>query len=185
MKEYISIANEKAYKLLNTGALVLVCTVSANGQYNIAPIAWHCPVDYDPVTRLLFVTDQSHKTFSNIEETRQFVISVPHFGQVELVKILGSCSGHDTNKIDTLLIETIYAEVINCKVPLDCIGYIECQVYNIVKDKEVALVFGEAVRAKVDKEAFNNRLLSETEAGKPIHHLGGKLFYTASDVIKK
>jgi flavin reductase (DIM6/NTAB) family NADH-FMN oxidoreductase RutF len=185
MKDYNRISNEKAYQLLNSGVLILVSTVSKDGNYNIAPITWQTPVDYDPVTRLLFVTDIAHKTFSNIEETKQFVISVPHFNQLEIVKQLGSCSGNEIDKIEKFNLEVMDAEMINCKLPVDCIGYIECKVYNIIKDKEVALVFGETVFAKVDPEAFNNRLLTETEAGKPIHHLGGKQFYTAIDAVKK
>jgi flavin reductase (DIM6/NTAB) family NADH-FMN oxidoreductase RutF len=185
MKEYQRISNEKAYQLLNPGAMVLISTVSSDGKFDIAPIAWHCPVDYDPITRLLFVTDLSHKTFENVDVTRQFVISVPHINQLEIVKKLGSCSGHDTDKIAKFNLDVFDAEMLNCKIPADCIGYIECKVYNIIKDRDVALIFGEAVFASADKEAFNNRILAETEHGKPIHHLGGKLFYTAYDALKK
>jgi flavin reductase (DIM6/NTAB) family NADH-FMN oxidoreductase RutF len=185
MKDYNRISNEKAYQLLNSGAMVLISTVDKNGKQDIAPIAWQCPVDYDQATRLLFVTDKTHQTFTNVEETRQFAISIPHIDQLELVKKLGSCSGADTDKIRKFEVQTEACEVIQCLVPSDCIGYVECKVYKIVDDKDVAIVFGEAVFAKADKEAFNNRILTEIEGGKVIHHVGGKLFYTASDAIRK
>jgi len=185
MKDYIRLSNAKAYQLLNSGAMILISTVSANGKYDIAPIAWQCPIDYDPVTRLLFVCDSDHQTFKNISETRQFGISVPHVSQLILVKEVGSCSGRDNDKFSKFNIQTFQPENINCLFPEDCIGYIECRVYNIITDCSVSLVFGEVLSSKADREAYNMRLLSEAEAGKTIHHLGGKIFISTGDNIIK
>jgi len=183
MKEYINVSNNKAYQLLNTGALVLISSVSKEGKHNIAPIAWQCPVDFDPVTRLLIVCDKVHKSLKNIEETKQFAVSIPHISQLKLVKELGSCSGHTVNKLQKFNINTFETEKINCLVPTDCIGYIECKLYNIIMDGSVGLIFGEVVFSKVTKEAYHGRLLSESEAGKTIHHLTSKVFITTSDEI--
>lgn len=175
-KEYIKIHNDKAYHLLNSGALVLVSTVSKENEYDITPIAWHSPVDFDPTTRLLFVTDKEHKTYKNICETKVFGISIIHRDQIKIVKELGSISGHHANKIDKFTIQTHDAETINCKLPDKCIGYLECQVYNVIEDGGVAIIFGEVISAMVDKNAYNHRLICENEAGKTLHHLSGKIF---------
>ena len=185
MKDYIKLSNEKAYQLLNAGALILVSTASKQGDFDIAPIAWHCPIDYGKSTRLLFVCDKSHKTYQNILETNAFAISLPDINQLTIVKDLGSCSGSNTNKIEKFKIETADSEVINCKLPDDCIGYIECKVYKIIDDGEVALIFGESVQTKVDTNAYSSRLLTENEQCKPIYHLAGKAFATNSDTIYK
>jgi flavin reductase (DIM6/NTAB) family NADH-FMN oxidoreductase RutF len=184
-KNYMKISNDKAYKLLNTGAMLLISTVSIEGRFDIAPIAWQCPVDYDRVTKLLFVCDKNHKTFKNISETGQFAISMPHMDQLKLLKDLGSCSGHETDKIQQFNIQVIDTEKINCCVPVNCIAYLECKTSKIIDDGGVAIIFGNVIHAKVDKEAFNKRLLSETESGKTIHHLGGKIFITTSDYLLK
>jgi flavin reductase (DIM6/NTAB) family NADH-FMN oxidoreductase RutF len=181
LKEYIKISNDKAYKLLNTGALLLISSVSIEGKFDISPIAWQCPVDYDRVTKLLFVCDKNHKTFKNISETEQFAVSIPHIDQLKLLKDLGSCSGHDIDKIQQFKIQVIETEKINCCVPVNCIAYLECKTSKIIDESNVAIIFGNVIHAKVDKEAFNRRLLSETESGKTIHHLGGKIFITTSD----
>ena len=185
MKDYIKLSNEKAYQLINSGALFLVSSVSKQGEFDIAPIAWHRPIDYDKTTRLLFVCDKAHKTYQNILETNEFALSLPDISQLSLVKELGSCSGTNTNKIDNFKIETIDTEFINCKLPDDCIGYIECKVYKIIDDGEVALIFGESVHTKVDTNVYSGRLLTENEQCKPIFHLAGKAFATNSDVIYK
>jgi flavin reductase (DIM6/NTAB) family NADH-FMN oxidoreductase RutF len=181
LKDYIKISNDKAYKLLNTGAMLLISSISIEGKFDIAPVAWQCPVDYDRVTKLLFVCDKNHKTFKNISETEQFAVSIPHIDQLKLLKDLGSCSGHDTDKIQQFKIQVIETEKINCCVPVNCIAYLECKTSKIIDEGSVAIIFGNVIHAMVDKEAFNRRLLSETESGKTIHHLGGKIFITTSD----
>jgi flavin reductase (DIM6/NTAB) family NADH-FMN oxidoreductase RutF len=182
-KEYIKISNDKAYKLLNTGAMLLISTVSVEGKFDIAPIAWQCPVDYDRVTKLLFVCDKNHKTFKNILETEQFAVSIPHIDQLKLLKDLGSCSGNDIEKIQQFNVQVMETEKISCCVPVNCIAYLECKTSKIIDEGNVAIIFGNVIHAKVDKEAFNRRLLSETESGKTIHHLGGKIFITTSDYL--
>jgi flavin reductase (DIM6/NTAB) family NADH-FMN oxidoreductase RutF len=183
MKEYSLLAKEKAYQLLNTGALILVSTMSTDQQYDIAPIAWQCPVDFDPVTKILFVTDKNHCTFRNIVETRQFIISIPHIIQVKLIKDVGSCSGSDTNKFEKFKIAAFKGNKINCLIPEEVIGFIECKCYNIVEDVTVAIVFGEVISASVDKEAYSNCLLSEKPEGKTLHHLSGNKFIAPGDFI--
>ena len=185
MKDYIKVSNEKGYQFLNSGALLLVSTIGLDEKYDIAPIAWYCPIDYDKFTRLLIVCDKKHHTLKNIQDTKQFAISVPDISQLQVVKDTGSCSGRDTDKIAKFNINVFDSEVVKVKLPVGAIAYIECKVYNIIFDGEVALIFGETVFVKADREAYNNRLLSETEAAKTIHHLGGKAFITTSDVIIK
>lgn len=183
MKDYIKISSEKAYQLLNSGSLVLISSVSIDDKHDIAPFAWQCPVDFEPITKVLFVCDQNHKTFKNIQETKQFCISIPHVSQLQLVKDLGSCSGHDTDKIKKFNIQTIKSELIECITPDNCIGYLECKEYKIINEDGVSIIFGKVLLAKVNKQAYNGRLLSETETGKTIHHLGGKVFITTGDGI--
>jgi flavin reductase (DIM6/NTAB) family NADH-FMN oxidoreductase RutF len=185
MKEYIKISKEKAYQLLNSGALILVSSIGTDKKHDIAPIAWQCPVDYEPVTKIMFACDTGHKTFKNIEDTNQCCISVPHISQLQLIKDTGSCSGYETDKIKKYSIETIPCDIIKCIAPGECIAYLECRVNKIINNDGTGLIFAEILNAKVDKQAYNGRLLSETEAGKTIHHLGGKIFITTSDFLLK
>jgi hypothetical protein len=56
-------------------------------------------------------------------------------------------------------------------------------VYNIIIEGDVALIFGESVFVKADSDAYKGRLLSESDAAKTIHHLGGKTFITFADSV--
>jgi flavin reductase (DIM6/NTAB) family NADH-FMN oxidoreductase RutF len=183
MKNYKPVSLEKAYKLLNTGAIILVGTVDKAGLTNLTPIAWNTLVDYEPVTRLLFVCEKGHKTYENICSTSRFVVILPHASQADLVIQLGSGSGREGSKTDKLNIPVFKSEKNQFPVPEDSIAYLECNVYRVLDEGGVSIIFGEVEHAMVDTQAFTDRLLSETEAGKTLHHLGGKQFNSPGDKI--
>jgi len=176
MKTYKPVPLEKAYKLLNTGAIIIIGSENDSKISNLTPIAWNTLVDYEPVTRLLFVCDKEHKTYENISENMRFVVILPHASQAELVKQLGSISGKTENKIEKLAIPVFPSEKYKQSIPEDCIAYLECRAYRILDEGAVSIIFGEVENAQVDKDAFSDRLLSEGESGKTLHHLGGKKF---------
>jgi flavin reductase (DIM6/NTAB) family NADH-FMN oxidoreductase RutF len=183
MKTYKTIALSKAYKLLNTGALIVISTSDANQHHNLAPIAWNCPVEFDPVTQLLLVSDREHKTFKNIKETQKFTVCMPHSSQHKLVTDLGSCSGHDTDKISKYHLPVFKSEKHGYSVPEDVIAYLDCSLIRIIDEGSVAIVIGEVIHAAADAKAFTDRLLSENEEGKTLHHLGGKLFIEPGQLV--
>lgn len=172
MKIYKQIPLEKAYKVLNTGALILISSKSADNRDNLAPFAWNCPVEFDPVTRFLFVCDKHHQTYTNISDTGKFVVCIPHVSQHKLVMDLGNCSGKTVQKIEMFHIVTFKSKEFQLSIPEDCIAYVECKLKRIIDEDNVGIIESEVIHAEVDTNAFTDRLLSETEFGKTIHHLG-------------
>lgn len=181
--EYREMPLDEAYRLINTGPVVMVATVSAEGAYDVAPIAWACPARKAP-SRVLVGVGKSHKTYDNIEETRVFVAGVPNIAQTEMVKATGTVSGADVDKFAQYNIQTVSAREIDCLIPKGMIGYLECKVVEIYDTGKLALIVGEALYAAVDPQAYDgDRILSEKAAGKTIHHLGNKRFMTLGDQI--
>lgn len=183
MKNYVNISNEKAYHLLNSGAIILVSSRSLLNEYNVAPIAWHSPVDYGKTTKLLFVCDREHKTYQNIVDTSEFIISIPHVSQLKLTKELGNYSGRDINKFQLFAIDALNGKKINCKAPNNCIGYIECKLTKIVEEDSVGIIIGEALNTIVDHDSYTGRIMAENAEGKTIHHLGGNKFITLANQL--
>ncbi|MDA3793425.1 MAG: flavin reductase family protein [Elusimicrobia bacterium] len=176
------ISLDKAYRLLNHGPLILVSTRSAGGDYDIAPIAWNCPVKKSPTT-VLAAIGKSHKTYDNIKETGEFIVCVPSAGQADMVKDTGSVSGRNTDKFKEFGIKAGKGKNLDCLVPKGIVGAIECK-FKEEYDEGVALVIGEAVRAYGSKEGFIKRVYPENREGRTLHHLGGGDFSADSrDVI--
>ena len=127
-----------------------------------------------------------HKTYRNILETNKFIAGMPHISQVEMVRQTGSISGEKTDKFKEFKIDCSIGENIDCKIPDNMVGYLECKVVEIFDTGHLALVLGEVVNASVNPEAFDlneERLLCEKPAGKCIYHMGGGKFLAPGDII--
>jgi flavin reductase (DIM6/NTAB) family NADH-FMN oxidoreductase RutF len=184
MAIYLNIPPNEAYRLLNSGALILVSTSDMEENFNLAPIAWHCPVDNEPATKLLFVTDVQHKTYANIRETGKFVVCIPHASQLQLVRDMGSCSGAEVNKLQKFSVEYALSEKYQLPVPTGCIAYIECNKIREIIEDGVAILIGEVINAKAIKGSYRDRLISEKDMGKTLHHLGNDKFVQPGELVE-
>lgn len=153
----------EAYTLQNAGSLVLVCTCGSDGRYDLAPIAWCCPLDYEPVSRFLCVLDTGHKTFRDLQESKEFAIALPRASQKELVDHCGSVSGFAVDKYDKFGIEFFKARRVNARIPSGVAGWIECSLSTIVIEGTSAIVTGNAVHAEAVPDSWKERVHYVTE----------------------
>jgi len=156
--EYAEVPASKAYELLNPGGLVLVCTRSADGRYDLAPVAWNCPLDYEPVSRVLFVCDPGHRTYEDLVDSGEFALALPCVAQRELVERSGSASGRDVDKYAELGIESVAAREVDALIPAGVAGWLECRLLRVVVEGSSAVVMGEVLRAAALPEAWKLRL---------------------------
>lgn len=156
--DYKNIAPKEAYALQNAGGLVLICTKGAEGRYDLAPVAWCCPFDYEPVSKLLCVLDTSHKTCLDIQASKEFVIALPSVAQEGLVMETGSISGNDVDKYKELGIESFSAESVDVRIPAEVLGWIECRLTNLLLEGTSAIVMGEVLNAKSVENAWKERI---------------------------
>jgi len=182
MNNYQEIPKDSSHRLINHGPVVWVSTRDNKGAYDIAPIAWGCPVRKDP-PKLAVVVGNRHKTHENIKATGEFIVCVPHATQIELVKKTGSKSGMDLNKFEAFGIRAFQGKKVDALIPEGCIGYLECRVYSSVEVEKVEMFIGEVLSANVNPEAYSGRLLTEKEEGKTLHHLGERIFAVPSDAV--
>jgi flavin reductase (DIM6/NTAB) family NADH-FMN oxidoreductase RutF len=182
MQSYEILSVNEAYRLINHGPVVLVSTRSSFGSYNIAPIAWSCPLEMKP-TQILFVTDIDHMTYKNIMDTKEYAISIPHISQVQMVRDLGSVSGTEVNKFTKFNILSFNAEKVGVKIPENITGWLECRLIEAIERRYSAIVIGECLNAKVLKGIYNNRLLVEKREAKTLHHLGGRVFMKPANKV--
>lgn len=155
--EYVEVGLKDAYSLQNAGGLVLICTKGRDGRYDLAPVAWCCPLDYDPVSRFLCVLDTGHQTFRDLEASREFAIALPSSGQKDLVMNCGSVSGSGIDKYEKFGIEAFAASRIDVKVPAGAAGWIECSLSGLVVEGTSAIVMGDALHAEAVKDAWKQR----------------------------
>jgi flavin reductase (DIM6/NTAB) family NADH-FMN oxidoreductase RutF len=148
----------EAYELLNPGGLILVCTHSEDGRYDLAPVAWNCPLDYAPESRLLFVCDPAHRTYEDLVESGEFAVALPTIAQRGLVEEAGSASGRDADKYEKFGIAARRAEKVDAMIPEGVAGWLECRLLRVIVEGSSAVVMGSVLRAMAAPEAWKLRL---------------------------
>jgi len=182
MSDYMELAPDMGYRLINHGPVILLSTRDSQGGYDVAPIAWCSPARKEP-PKLLVVVGRGHKSYQNLIETGEFIVCVPHARQVELVRRCGRVSGHEVDKFEALKMGHFPGKIVDAHVPEGCIGYLECKLFDTLALDKTDIIVGDIVAASARPDVFTDRLLVETPAGKTLHHLGGNFFATPGDTI--
>jgi flavin reductase (DIM6/NTAB) family NADH-FMN oxidoreductase RutF len=172
--DYRIVPQKEAFSLLNCGGVVLVCTKSTTGLYDLAPIAWASPLDYEPTSRVLFVCDPAHATHENIIARREFALALPSFEQRGLVDKAGSSSGRDGDKYGSLAISSFPASKVDALIPEGVAGWLECRLIGTLAEGSVSIVMGEVLAASAVDEAWKLRL----------HHVSESVRYAPGPALK-
>ena len=164
---------ENAYVLQNAGGLVVVCTKGGDSRYDLAPVAWCCPLDYAPLSRFICVLDTSHRSFMDLRDSGEFAIALPSVAQKALVLSCGSISGSTVDKYETFNIASFNAHIVDALIPTGACGWIECKVSGIQIEGSSAIVFGDCLYAAAIPDYWRNRL----------HYVSEGTWFCASPIV--
>ncbi len=156
--EYYEIPVDMAYELQNAGGLVLVCTRGPDGRYDLAPVAWCCPLDYAPASRLIAVMDTGHRTYADLVESGEFALALPSKAQLDLVRKTGSVSGVDVDKYEKFGLPAFPGKTVDVRIPEGVAGWLECRLLRIVVEGTSGVVMGEVLRAAARPDAWKERV---------------------------
>jgi flavin reductase (DIM6/NTAB) family NADH-FMN oxidoreductase RutF len=161
--DYREYSAAEAYKLQNAGGLVFICTRGGDGRYDLAPIAWSCPIEYEPASRFVCVLDTGHWTYLDLAASGQFAMAFPRPAQRDLVLKCGSVSGAGVDKYEAFSIPYFKAKQIDARLPEGISGWIECKVSRVIVEGTSALVLGDALCAAAIEDFWKERIHSVDE----------------------
>ena len=145
MEGFKSVDLKKAYTMIKSPAVVLTKGMK---HYNITPYGWIMPLDYDPVTKVIFSSDPDHQAVANIKRTGNFAVAFPLDPSAKWIEDCGSVSNPNVSKYEMFSIEGTKASVLDVMLPLDKIsGWIEFKFIRSVSEGSVELMMGEAIAA--------------------------------------
>ncbi len=175
---YKKISKSKAYRLIHPKLVVLVTTIDKDNNPNIAPIAWNSPLTHDKPYIGISIA-KSHKTHSNILETKEFVINLP---SMDILDNMAICASKEPNKIEKAHLEKIDSKEVFPPKIKECYGHIECRLKDKISIDDHTFFVGECVYADVKEGIFDDFKLAIDKI-KPIYHLGGRDFATLDKEI--
>ncbi|MBO5607548.1 MAG: flavin reductase [Treponema sp.] len=136
---------KKAYAMIKSPAVV---ATKGEKFYNLTPYGWIMPLDYDPVTKVIFSSDPDHQAVANIKRTGEFAVAIPLDPALPFIEQTGSVSNADVDKFDLFKIDAEKASVVDVMLPKDKIsGWIEFKFIRSVPEGSVELIMGQAVAA--------------------------------------
>lgn len=179
MKKEIDIND--ARKLINSGNLIMVTAADGENK-NIAAIAWHAPVSSEPPLIGIAVAKE-HYTSELILVSEEFTINIPNWGLLEKAIYCGGVSGKEEDKFkNTGLTSEPPMKLVESPRIKECIGNIECDLYETFELGDHYLFIGQPVYAEAEEELFVDNAWDSAKAGL-IYHLGGKYFTKSGDRI--
>lgn len=174
----IKVSNEKASRLLNCGMTVLV-TAAYKDKTTITPCAWHMPLSRKP-SSLGIALAKTHFSSEAIQKSQEFIVNIPDWTLLDKLLVCGSVSGRESDKFKTAQL-TQKPAVVLTKTPIieECIGHIECSLFDVKEVGDHFLFLGEVVYTQADEQLFANDFWN-TDKVDFIFHLGSKFFFKSS-----
>ncbi len=181
---YRKIENDKAWRLISGGPIVMVSSVSSSGVPDVMSAAWNTAFNFDEP---LVVLDTSHTTSENIRTTRHFAIAVPGADLLNPMLAAGTVHGRDVgDKFRSEHIAGFTSPHFALQIPTGCLAFIECNLrdewYGLFA--QTGILVGTAVHAAVLDELWDEEQESFVRGlRKTMHHVADKTLLTGGEEI--
>jgi flavin reductase (DIM6/NTAB) family NADH-FMN oxidoreductase RutF len=174
----VKIEKEKITRLVNCGMVILV-TSAYKDKATITPCAWHMPLSKKPPA-IGVALAKKHFSSELIKKSEAFIINVPPFSLIDKLILCGSFSGRERDKFKEVNLTPQKGNYF-IRIPKikECIGHLECSLFDIKEVGDHYLFFGEVVYAEAEEEFFKEGFWN-TQKIDLIFHLGGYFFFKSS-----
>lgn len=170
-------------KLLLMGQLVIVTTVSKNGDCNAALKSDVMRMVSDPPI-LAFGCNLAHHTAQNILEQHEFVVNIPGENIVEQAMETSKDYPREINELEKAGFHALPSQVVTPPRIAECPVNVECtEEWHKLYDDEI-IIFGRVVAVSVDEEVFQARIEDRYRMTKPMVLLGEYRYAPIGDVKK-
>ena len=150
------------------GQVVLVTSVNADGEVDIAPKSWVTMVSMGETPRMGFGCTMQHRTARNVMATGEFAISVPDESLAATVWGLP-----DVPDRSAVGLTTIPGVAVTVPVIAECYAHIECELDQVVEfDGPEVFIVGAIRRVDVDEQiSAITGVTARYEAARPFFFL--------------
>jgi len=164
---------EKAYRILESGPVVLVSTRGDDGNANLMTMGFHMMMQHAPplVGVVIGPWDHSHRALTR---TGECVLAVPTIDMAEAVVDIGNCSGADVDKFQRFGLTPMPAETVQAPLVRECWANLECRITDGSWARRYNLFVLEVQRIWIDSKRDEKRLL---------HHQGDGRFSVDGEII--
>lgn len=136
---------DKIRRFLEPGPIVLVSS-SYQDEHNIMALGWHTMLGFEPALVGCYIWNENH-SFSLIRRSKECVINLPTFDQLDTVIGIGNCHGPTVNKFEKFGLTAAPAEQVSAPLIAECYANFECRLVDSRLIKKYSLFVFEVVKA--------------------------------------
>lgn len=164
---------DKAYRILESGPIVLVSTRGSDGRANLMTMGFHMMMQHDPplVGAVIGPWDYSYQALS---DTGECVLAVPTVDLAGTVVDIGNRSGDALDKYDYFGLTPEPAQTVGAPFVCECWANLECRVADEGWAQRYNLWVLEVQHVWIDAARHETRL---------IHHQGNGRFSVDGDTL--
>ena len=158
-----------AVRLLQPGPLALL-TSQFRADTNVMTVAWLMPVSLEPAL-IAVAIHPDRLTHEYVSRSEVFALNIPNMDLLSAIHRCGIETGRHGDKFQPAALTPVNAYELDLPLIDECVAHIECGVVERVRFGDHDLFIGEPVAVSALDEAFDERWLVDTDAGKLVHHL--------------
>jgi flavin reductase (DIM6/NTAB) family NADH-FMN oxidoreductase RutF len=167
-----------AVRLLQPSPLGLL-TSQFRADTNVMTVAWLTAVSLDP-PRIAVAIHPDRLSHEYVSRSEFFALNFPNMDLLSAVHRCGIESGRRGDKFIAAGITPVDAYALDLPLVEECVAHVECGVVERASFGDHDLFIGEPIVVAALGEAFDERWLVDTDAGKFIHHLRADYYTGAS-----
>jgi len=164
-------------RMINDGSLSLIST-RREERNNVATLSWQAPLSQEPPMLGISLTPSSCSNHY-LQETGEFVLSIPDASLIAEVHYCGTHSGKDVDKVRFMELRTLRSQKVIPLLISNCIGHLECVVHDRQNIGDHIFYSAEVITALVETDYFDK---GWNENAQTLYHLGGSLYRTAGHI---
>jgi flavin reductase (DIM6/NTAB) family NADH-FMN oxidoreductase RutF len=158
-----------AIRLIEPGPLSLLTSRHRSAD-NVMTAAWMLPVSMSPPLVAVAI-HPGRLTHEYVSKSEFFALNFPLIDLLAAVHRCGLESGRDGDKFVRSGLTPFDAVQLDVPLIEECVAHIECGVVARSQFGDHDLFIGQPLAVSADDEAFNERWLVGTDAGRILHHL--------------
>jgi flavin reductase (DIM6/NTAB) family NADH-FMN oxidoreductase RutF len=137
----------KIRRFIEPGPIVLISSAH-KGERNIMTLGWHMMLGFEPALVGCFIWDENH-SFSLIRRSKECVINLPTFDQIDAIIGIGNTHGGKGDKFEEFGLTATRASKVGAPLIAECYANFECKLVDGSQIDRRGLFIFEVVKAHV------------------------------------
>jgi flavin reductase (DIM6/NTAB) family NADH-FMN oxidoreductase RutF len=171
----------KWHPSLIPGPIVLISTISEDGEPNVAPKSWLQMVSFEPPI-MMFSGQRGNTTEKNIKATKCFTVNFASSDQAE--KIYGCVKWFGRERLEKCGFTLSRTNKIRAPLVNECRAHLECELHDSMIVGSGLVIFGKIVAASIWEEILKQERIHAYKHLDQILYLENNLYCIVDNLHK-